>query len=1113
MATSVDQWLEDLDLGKYLDLFSENDIDLAALPHITEDDLKELGVTLGARRRILAAIQTLAVDTAPAAEQPVNVNAPTATRSATAERRQLTVLFCDMVGSTELSGRLDPEDLRDVMRRYQDAVAGAVTRYGGHIAKYLGDGVLAYFGWPQAYEDQADRAVRAGLDAVRAVGKLYAAESEPLQARVGIETGQVVVGDLIGESARDAEAVSGETPNLAARLQQAAKPEQVIIGPVTRRLVRQAFVLDDMGAQPLKGFAEPVHAWAVVGEAGSESRFESYQGASITNLFGRQHELGLLEDRWQQSKADGGQVVVLSGEAGIGKSRLVQALRDHVSGELCFRLRYQCSPHHLNNAFYPVIQRLERSARFSEADSDVEKLDKLEALLRLSKTDIDAVAPFFAILLSLPGADRYGTHDLAPRQVRERIFEALIGQVLDLARQRPVFFILEDAHWIDPTTEALVGQLMDSIADVPVFVLVTHRPDHVPPWARHSYLTSVALNRLGRDQAAKIVHSTAGDELPAEVADRIVARADGIPLYLEELTKSILEAGEATGSIDASGTIPETLQALLAARLDRLAEAKEIAQIGAVIGREFPYRLIAALAKMPTSEVDTELERLVQSGLAYRRGTPPDATYIFKHALIQDAAYDGLLLSRRRDLHAKVVTTVEQLYSASLDENVELLAYHAQRGEQWEKSLGYCRLAGRKANERSAYSEALNFLEAGLHAAKKAPENENNLRAAIDIRLSMRPSLGAFGQYRRFLEVLSEAEVAAQSLGDDYTTAHVSIEKTHVLYQTGHAAEGVETGHKAVAMARAVDHQRLIVGAEANLAMALFFSGELREALAVASEHAEALTTTFRHDQLGTTSTSSVNWLGNLAGMQAMLGELEAARNYVDEAVTIATETNKPFDLAMAGQWQGFVQLCADKVPAALQTLERTFLIVEEHGFDFLYPWAGIHLGMARSLRPTRQSRRVADEWLTRATAKAEQLDLVLAQIWAVASSVKAKIRADLPEAAVTHASNALARAREHGFQWLEVLALHQLGHGTLLSATTRFEDAEDFYLQAIGLADRLEARLLLADAERGLGEAYATVGRPVEASERLRRASELYQSMGLSPHRREADTLLDELS
>jgi class 3 adenylate cyclase/tetratricopeptide (TPR) repeat protein len=997
-------------------------------------------------------------------------------------------MFGDLVGSTALSTKLDPEDLREIMSLYQDAISGAVTRYGGHIAKYLGDGVLAYFGWPQAHEDQAERAVRASLDAARAVDAIRVG-TEPLHARIGIESGQVVVGDLVGAVSRDAEAVSGETPNLAARLQGEARPGEVVIGPITRRLIGHAFELRGLGERTLKGFETPVPVWAVDGEAGGQSRFEARHGTVGSGLFGRQHELGLLLDRWQQRRSDGGQVVVLSGEAGIGKSRLVQAVQEQVAGEGGYRLRYQCSSYHTNSAFYPILQRLEYAARFAVDDDDKTRLDKLEALLRVSGVDVAGAAPHFAILLGIAADGRYSLPDLEPQELRERLFEALIGQVLALARQRSVLFVLEDAHWIDPTTEALVGQLMEAIADLPILMLITHRLEHVPQWPRHAHLTSVTLNRLSRAQAAMIVQGLAGAALPAEVADSIIARAEGVPLYLEELTQSVLEAD------DGSYAIPQGLQALLAARLDRLGAAKEIAQIGAVIGREFTHEMVAEVADHPESEIDDGLRCLVQSGLASRRGTPPGARYLFKHALIQDAACEGLLLSRLRGLHAKVVATIEAQAGATADENVELLAYHAERGELWNKALHYCRLAGSKANERSGYSEALSFLEMGLRAAQFLPDNDANLRTTIDIRLAMRPSLGAQGRFSRYLEVLSQAEITAQRLREDHTTAQVNIEKTHVLYQTGHGAEAIIVGRRALTMAKAVADERLLVAASANLASALFFHGELTEAHAIAAADADVLRDRFRYDQIGTTSTSSVNWLGNLTGMCTMLGRLAEAARCGEDALAIAAESGKPFDLAMAGLWNGFSCMWTGRVEAALQILEPTFVTVEERGLAFLHPWTATQLGMAVALSgdPTR-----ADDLFIDAVATADRLGLVLSRIWARGLHARARNFAGAFDEAVEDARYAKAAAREHGFQWLEALAMHELGVGLAQREANGFAEAEGHFMAAIALCERIGARLMRADAERDLARAYTAAGRGSDAARHRDIAASLYSEMGL---------------
>ena len=747
MAHDVGEWLEGLELGTYAEVFVENGVDLRALLHLSEDDLKELGVLLGHRRILLSAIASLR-DQEGAPQGKEQASEPSSRSEA--ERRQLTVMFVDLVGSTALSAALDPEDLRNVMRRYQDAVAGAVTRYGGYVAKYLGDGVLAYFGWPQAHEDQAERAVRAGLDAVAAVGNLILDDGVELKARVGIATGNVVVGDLVGEVGRDAEAVSGETPNLAARLQEFAGAGQVAIGAATRRLIGEAFELEDLGPQALKGFAEAVPMWRVTGERPAESRFEAAHAGRLAAFVGREEEVDLLVKRWQQATGGEGQVVLLSGEAGIGKSRITQTLGDRIADQSPMRLRFQCSPHHANSALYPFISQLERASDIAPADGPDARLDKLEALLSQSTEDVTRVASLFGALLSIPTGDRYPPLGLAPQLQKERTQEALVDQLLGLAARHPVLMIFEDVHWADPTTLEALELVIDRVQDARVLGVITHRPEFAPPWHGHSHVTALALNRLGRDHCAAMVPDVArGKALPVEVLDEIVAKTDGVPLFVEELTKTVIESGileEKADRYELSGplpplAIPSTLQDSLMARLDRLAPIKEVAQIGAAIGREFSQRLLAEVSSKGDNELNDALGQLVESELVFRRGRPPDATYVFKHALIQDAAYQSLLRSKRQTLHRDIAGALEQSFPETAETEPEILAHHYTEAGLAEQAVGYWRRAGQRAVEHSANVEAIAHLTKGLELfsslpdASERPQVELALQAALGVAL------------------------------------------------------------------------------------------------------------------------------------------------------------------------------------------------------------------------------------------------------------------------------------------------------------------------------------------------------------------------------------------
>ena len=593
--TPITDWLERLGLGQYAQRFVENEITLSILPDLTDVDLKELGVSaLGHRRLLLRAIAALDNVEKPTPTHTTAAPAPvTPQQRDSAERRQVTVMFSDLVGSTALSARMDPEDLREVISAYQKCVAETVQRFGGFVAKYMGDGVLVYFGYPQAHEDDAERAVKAGLELVAAVGSLKT--STPLQTRVGIATGLVVVGDLIGSGEAQERGIVGETPNLAARLQGVAEPNSVVIAESTRKLLGDLFELEALGAQDLKGIAGPAHVWAALRPASVESRFDALHASGLTELVGREEELELLLRRWSKAKTGEGQVVVLSGEAGIGKSRLTAALLERVATEPHTRLRYFCSPQHTDGAFYPIISQMERAAGLVHDDTAQVKLDKLDGVLAQTSTSPQDAA-LFAEMLSLPNDGRYPALDLAPEQRRQRTMEALIVQTEALTRQTPVLMIFEDAHWTDPTSLELFGRAVDRIASLRVLLIVTFRPEFAPPWIGRPHVTALTINRLAQRDIDAMIDGVVGNKLlAASIRQDIIERTDGIPLFVEEMTKAVLEAdsqraAEYTAAAVPSPAlaVPASLHASLMARLDRLGPAKEVAQIGAAMGGNSP---------------------------------------------------------------------------------------------------------------------------------------------------------------------------------------------------------------------------------------------------------------------------------------------------------------------------------------------------------------------------------------------------------------------------------------------------------------------------------------------------------------------------------------------
>ena len=741
------EWLESIGLGEYAQRFADNAIDLSTLRDLTDQDLKELGVLLGHRRKMLRAIAELGETTVIAPAAPATEPEP----PDKGERRHLTVMFCDLVGSTALSARLDPEDMRRLIASYHACIGEVISRYNGMIARYMGDGVLAYFGYPLSQEDNAEQAVRAALAIVDAVANLRTDVGAALQARIGIATGTVVVSELLIDKTPPEQAVVGETPNLAARLQTLAEPGAVLIGPSTRQLTAGNFDYRNLGAHTLKGWAEPIPVWQVVGTSGVESRFEAMHNTKLPPLLGREEEIDLLLRRWRHATQEEGRVVVLSGEPGIGKSHIARALDERLQSESHITLRYFCSAHHTNSALFPFINQLERAAGFKRSDTPTEKLSKLDALLAQSRADPEHVA-VLANLLAVPVSDRYRLQELIPQKRKEKTLTALLAQLDGLAARQPVFIIFEDVHWIDPTSLELLAAIVERVPQLRVLLLITARPEFTPSWPSYPHLTTISLTRLGRrDGAALVQRVTGGKILPKEVMDQILAHTDGVPLFIEELTKTVLEGGllrERDGAYVLEGplpplAIPTTLQASLIARLDRLSPAvREVAQIGAVAGRDFHYDLLNAVVGWPRQRLEEALEQLVRSELVFRRGEIPHAVYTFKHALVRDAAYAGLLRSRRAHLHAAIANVLEQQFPEVVQTQPEIVAYHYTQAGSYEKALHYWYEAGKQSAARSAHNEAVGHLKQALKQIPNIDDpmlrNESELLLQTSLGKSLR---------------------------------------------------------------------------------------------------------------------------------------------------------------------------------------------------------------------------------------------------------------------------------------------------------------------------------------------------------------------------------------
>ncbi len=917
----VGKLLDSLGLAQYVATFAQNDIDLIALRQLNDAHLKELGVSLGHRLRLLKAIAELP----PAGESPpVRETSPTA-----GERRQVSVMFCDLVGSSALAQSVDAEEMRDIMREYQTACAGVVARFGGHLAQFLGDGVLAYFGYPQAREDAAERAVRAALGIVEAVGRLAPRASGRLSARLGIATGMVIVGKVMDTNGVSELSAIGETPNLAARLQAIAEPDTLVIAESTRALTLGSFRYVDLGSLGLKGFREPVRAWRVTGEA-EGSRFEAAHQAGMSGFVGRDQEVGLLLSRWEQAAGGEGQGVLLCGEAGIGKSRIGEQFRQRMRDVRHTRVRYQCSPFHANSALQPAIGHLEFAAGMNADDDNAMRLGKLEALLQPTTPRLADVLPLFASLLGIALDGRYEMPPLTSDAVKRRTLEALADQVVALSELSPVYWQIEDAHWIDPTTRELIGLCLARIRDARVFVLITFRPEFLPPWSNLPHVTALTLNRLARLQSLELIeHVSGGRPLPAEVVDQILAKTEGIPLFVEELTKTVLESGlladrggryVLTGALPPMA-IPATLQDSLMARLERLSPVKEAAQIGSVIGREFTYELMLAVSPMDAGELTEALSSLVSAELVYVRGEPPEATYVFKHALVQDAAYTSLLRARRQQLHTRIAEALQDKLPEAVARRPELLALHYAAAGLEDRACEYWTRAGRQSMVRSEYAEAGSHFANALVLLRKVPGSPTRQREEAQLVLDQQITVQAL-KAPGSLEAGRMAEEAVDisaPLGDD--PLHFRARWADWMYNSlsGNLPAASERADRLVEMASRLGKSDLRLQAHHARWTTAFLRGQvtiarddIEQGLALydSDQHRGHWAIYGLHDP-GVCARAT----GGCALWQAGLSERGAV--VALDAIRVSDALGHPFSRAIALQYAGFVSMMAGDARAA----------------------------------------------------------------------------------------------------------------------------------------------------------------------------------------------------
>jgi class 3 adenylate cyclase/predicted ATPase len=1085
MSIEITDWLRGLGLEQYASAFHDNAIDATVLPNLTAEDLKDLGITLvGHRRRLLDAIAALNAAVPATAVTAAATDAPT---PADAERRQLTVMFCDLVGSTSLSSRLDPEDLREVIAAYHRAVTEVVARFDGFVAKYMGDGVLVYFGYPRAHEDDAERAVRAGLGSIDAVGRLDV-RSTKLQARIGMATGLVVVGDLIGEGSAQEQSVVGETPNLAARLQAFATPASLVIAAGTRQQIGELFDLQDIGPQRLAGFAEPQRAWRVLGESAEVSRFEALRSGT-SPLVGRDEEVELLLRRWGQTKTGEGRVVLVSGEPGIGKSRLTAALSQYVGAEPHTRLRYFCSPHHQGSAFHPFIVQLERAAGFVRDDTVEAKLAKLRALLVAGTRDDDDIA-LLSELLSLPSSA--ADLNLSPQRKREKLLEALLSQLEAAARRRPVLMVFEDAHWIDPTSRELMDLTVDRVRRLAVLLVITFRPEFQPPWGGLSHVTNLALNRLGERDGEALVQQLAGNVglTPAMVAE-IVERTDGVPLFVEELTKAVLEsAGQgdriaavfATTSL-AALSVPATLHASLMARLDRLGPApKEIAQIGAVLGREFAYELIGQVAQREEKGLQAALGQLSDAGLLFCRGTAPHASYLFKHALVQDAAYSTLLRGRRQELHARVAAALEEHFADLVERQPELLAHHLSAAGNTGRAVDQWLKAGRHAAGQLAYLEAIAHFERGLSLLHSLPESAIRNGREIELQLALGlcqfPTKGADEARSPYMRALELAEKSGEP--------HQRFEALYGLWQSnavsGRIAAASPLSERLLRMTEREGDDGSRLQAHHSGWATRYWAGDQ----AKAREHADAGRRLYdpkkhashRFAYGGHDPGVCAGYCG--AQSEWLLGYPETALASITGSVALAEGIAHPFSLCMALTFSSVLYLNRREPERALRQLGAAEALAAEQRLSLIYEPGVLRgvglLGQGAIDEATVRIREGVANWT--------RLGRTILLPYGLAFLAEGLARNGDRTAALAALREGLETARATGEQHWDA-ELHRLT-GTVLLAQNKLNESQACFQQAIRTAQDQHARSLELRAATSLARLWGEQGRRAEANDVL---------------------------
>ena len=1059
-------------------------------------------------------------------DQPTQAEPPTEHRSPEAERRQLTVMFCDLVESTKLSSQLDPEEYRDVVHAYQKVCSEVITRFDGHIAQLLGDGLLVYFGYPHAHEDDAQRAVQTGLGILAALGdlntRLQQAKGIQLAIRVGVHTGLVVVGDM-GGAGRQEQLALGEVPNVCSRIEGLAAPDTIAVSEATYRLIQGYFEFQDLGAQTLRGVAGPLNVYHVLRESGAQSRLDITSARGLTPLVGRESEVTLLLERWAQAKSGHGQVVLLTGDPGIGKSRLVQMLKDHVTQEPHVRWECRSIEYYQNSALYPVIDLFHRILQFEPSETPDKKLEKLEHALSQYRLPLDETVPLFTPLLSLPLPEHhYPPLNLSPQRQRQKTLETIVALLQEHTEHHPVLFIVEDLHWTDPSTLELLNLVIEQIPTAALFALFTCRSHFQPAWSHRSYLSEITVNRLSHAHMEQIItRMTDGKTFPAEVLQQIIAKTDGVPLFVEEFTKSLLESGqlkaidghyELTGSLRTL-TIPATLQDSLMARLDRLMTAKVVAQLGATIGRQFAYDLLQAVSQLDEATLQRELGRLVEAEIVYQRGMPPQATYVFKHALIQDAAYESLLKSTRQHYHQRIAHVLEEQFHETAEAQPELLAQHYTEAGLTEQAVHYWYRAGQRASERSAYVEAISHLRRGLELLQTLPETPERTQREVDLLIALGASL-------RVTKGPAAPEVEQTYLRAQHLCEHLAAPHQlfpvlrglwnyylmHAEYQTAHAL-----GEQLLTLAQQVQDSAMLLAAYRTLGSTLFYLGAAASALAHFAQ-GMALYDPQQHRASALLYGEDTGVVCHNFAAWALwhLGYPDQALARSHAAVTLARQIAHPFSLGFALSFAAVLHSFRREGRATQERAEATISLATAQGFphwraqgSVLRGWALAQQGQAK------EGIEQMHQGLTAYQATgAETLRPYCLALLAEAHGIMRQ-----PEAGLTVFTEALTLVDTTGERVWEPELYRLKGELLLQQSSDNQAEAETCFHHALDIARNQQAKSWELRAATSLARLWQQQGKREEVRQVLAAVYDWFTEGFDTADLQDAKSLLDELA